>query len=88
MSATSSSMFLNLFRIFHLLMLLSVTSAAVERVNAALMMVKTVMRSTTHLDRLSALVLLRLHKDIKLDIQAIIDKHKWKLPRRLFFINP
>ena len=70
----SSSMFTNIFRIFHLLMLISVTSAGVERASSALTLVQTVVRCTVHQDRLDALVLLHVRKDVRLDIKAIIDK--------------
>ena len=81
MNATSSSMPQNLFLIFHLLMLISVTSAGVERANSTLKLVQTIKQSTTHQDRLNALVLLHVHKDNRLDIQAIIDKNKRKCPK-------
>ena len=46
-------------------------------------------RSTKHQDRLNALVLRHVDKDIKLDIQAIvIDKYSRKRPRRMLLINP
>ena len=82
-----SFMFPNLFSSFHLLVLISLTSAAVEHAKYALTLVETVMLSTRHQDRRNALVLLHVHKDIKLDIQAVIDTHKWKHPRRMLFIN-
>ena len=73
MRATPGSMFQNIFRIFHLLMLISFTSAGMEHANSAFKLVKTVSRSNMHQDRLSALVLRHVDKDIKLDIQVIID---------------
>ena len=59
-----------------------VTSAGVERAYSTLKLVKTVTRSTMHQDRLNALVLLHVHKDIKLDIKAIIDKNNRKQPAK------
>ena len=66
---------------FHLLMLTSVRSAGVERANSALNLVeransaltleKTVKLSSVHQDRVNPLVLLRVHTDIKLDIQLL-----------------
>ena len=88
MNAIANSMFPNLYRNFYLLMLISVPSAGVERANSALTLVKTVKLSTVHQDRINALMLLRVHKDVKLDIQAVIDKYKWTHPTRMCFINP
>ena len=85
MSATSNSMFPNLFRMFHLLMLLSVTSAGADRTHSTLKLVETVTQSTRRQERLSALVLLRVHKDIKLDIKAIIDQFSRKHPKNVMF---
>ena len=44
-------------------------------------LVKTIIRSTMRQDRRKALVVLRVHKDIKLDFYANIDKCSRKHPR-------
>ena len=67
-------------RIFHLLL---VTCAVVQRANSALKLVITVTRSTMHQGRLNASVLLQ--KDIKLDLQAIIDKILQETPKKSAF---
>ena len=81
-SATSNSVSPNMFRSVHLLMLISVTSVGVERADLVIKLVKTVMRGTVPQDRLNALVLLNVHKEILLDIQSNIDKYSRKHPRR------
>ena len=88
MSTTQCSMFSNRFCIVHFLMLLSVTVAGVEPANSALILVKTAMPNTLHHEHLNSYVLIRVQKNIKLDIQAIIDKYKRKHTRRILFVNP
>ena len=78
---------LNIHRIFHLLMQVYVTSASVERANSAIELVKTVMRSTMGQDRMNALVLLFVHKDIIVDYADVIDKYSRKHPIRMLFMN-
>ena len=39
-------------------------------------------------DRLNALILLFIHRDIQLDFDAIIDMYATKHPRRMLFLNP
>ena len=65
-----------------------VTSATVERANSALKHVKSAKRATMGEDRLNALVLLFIHKDIELDYDSIIDKYYRKKPRRMCLQNP
>ena len=59
-----------------------------ERGNSALRFVKTVYRSTMGEDRMNALLLLFIHKDIPLDYGSIVDKYARCNPRRMNFINP
>ena len=63
---TTFSSFPNVLTVFKLLMITQVTSASVDRSNSALEIVKSVLRSTMKEDRLNALLLLFVHKDIKL----------------------
>ena len=65
-----------------------VTSATVERSNSSLRFVKSGFRSATREDRLNALLLLFIHKDIALDYDAIIEDYAKCNQRRMTFINP
>ena len=65
-----------------------VTSAGVERANSVMKLVKTVLRSTKVQDRLNRLLLMFVHKDIKLDYSDIIDAYSRKHRRWMLFLNP
>ena len=65
-----------------------VTSATVERSNSSLRFVKSCFRSTMREDRLNALSLLFIHKDVALDYGAIIDDYAKRNKWRMTFINP
>ena len=61
----------------------------VERANSSLRF--NVYRSTMGEDRFNALMLLYhlyVHKDIELNIDAIIDSYSRKYPRRMLLIDP
>ena len=66
-----STMFPNKTKILNLLLLTSVTSSSTERANSSLKLIKNVMKSTMGEDRLNALLLLYVHRDIKLDSTMI-----------------
>ena len=74
--------------ILRLLTVTPVTCASVERSNSSLCYVKNVYRSTMGEDRLNALLLLYIHKDITLDYAAVINIYARKNPRKITFINP
>jgi len=69
-------------------MIAPVTSATVERGNSSLRFVKSGFGSTMREDRLNALLLLFIHKDIALDYDEIIDDYAKRNQRRMTFINP
>ena len=50
--------------------------------------VKNVYRSTMREERLDALLLLFIHKDIALDYAAIVDDYTKRNQRRMTFVNP
>ena len=66
MEATNSLLYPNIARILHLLVVIPVTSANVERANSALKLIKTNLRSTMSQARLNALVLLFCHQSVPL----------------------
>ena len=78
----------NIARIFHLLLVIPVTSANVERANSSLNFIKTDLRSTMSQSRLNALLLLFIHRSIPLDPQAVVDRFARAQPRRMLFVNP
>ena len=81
-------MYPNITKILHMLLLTSVTSCSVERANSSLRFVKSCFRGSMSEDRFNALILLFVHKDIDLDIGAVIDMYARKHPRRMVFLNP
>lgn len=80
---TCVSMFPNVCKILFLVQLTSVTSASTERANSSLKFVKCPSRSTMGEDRLNALLLLYIHKDIKIDYNEIVNMFANKNPRRM-----
>ena len=57
--------------------------------NSSLRFVKNVYRSSMREERLNALLLLFIHKDIPLDYAAIVDDYaKRGNQRRMAFVNP
>lgn len=87
-SRCCSLMFPNITKILYLLMLTSVTSSSVERANSSLKFIKNPMRSTMHEDRLNALLLLYVHKDIAIDYNAVLDTFVRRNPRKMLLRNP
>ena len=81
-------MFRNIKKALSIVLTISATNASVERVNSALLFIKTDYRSTMSEDRFNTLVLLCGHWDIKLDYNHIIQIFANKCPRRLLLINP
>jgi hypothetical protein len=78
----------NIVQIIRLLLVIPVTSSGVERANSILGRVKTESRSTMGQDRMNALILLYMHKDITIDIEQVIDIFAKRHPRKMLFINP
>ena len=81
-------MFPNRVRIPSIILTTPATGASVERTNSALHYVKTDFRSTVVEDRFNALLLLYIHRDIKLDYKKIIDMYAMRYPRRMVLKNP
>ena len=86
--ATNERLFLNISRVLHLVLVIPVTSANVERANSALKYVKTDLRSTMSEARLNALVLLFIHKAIPINLDAVVDRFARSHPHRMLLINP
>ncbi|KAG1714588.1 repressor of the inhibitor of the protein kinase [Nymphon striatum] len=82
LSETCNLMYPNIFKILTLVQLTSVTSANVERSNSSLRFIKNAHRSTMGQVRFNALMLLFMHRDIKLDFGQIINDYARNYPRR------
>lgn len=83
-----SLVFPNNTKILNLLMQTSVTSSSVERANSSLKFIKNPMQSTMHEDRLNALLLLYVHKDIAVDYNTVLDTFSRRNPRKMLLRNP
>ena len=88
LAACNKGLYTKLHTILRLLMIGPVTSATVERSNSLLHFVKSCFRRTMREDRLNALSLLFIHKDVALDYNVIIDDYAKRNKRRMKFINP
>ena len=82
------AIFPNIVTVFSILLVTAVTSATVERANSTLKYIKNPYRNSMGQDRLVALVLLYIHRDIPIDYDKIVDMHANKNPRRMLFVNP
>ena len=81
-------MFPNTERILSIILTTPATSASVERANSALRYVKTDFRSTMSEDRFNALLLLFVHRNIRLDYKKFLDMSAVRYPRRMVLKNP
>lgn len=78
----------NIAQILRLALMMLLSAATVERAHSALKEIKTIKRSGTGSDRLSALILLHVHRDITLDLDGITDIYAMEHPRRMKLLNP
>ena len=79
--------FPNIQRVLTILLEAPVTTATVERSNSALGYINTKRRSTMAQQRLNDLILLFDHKDIPLDVDAVIDRFARMKPRCMALTN-
>ena len=75
-------------RVFEALLVTPATSASVERSNSALRYIKNIYRNSISESRLNALILICVHRYIKLYYDKIIDLFAAKHPRRMPLILP
>ena len=80
--------FPNICTILKLLAITALTTATVKRGNSALKYVKINLRNSMGQERLNALMLLYINKDIALNYDAVIDIFARKNPRKMLFLNP
>ena len=88
LKACNQKLFPNIFTCLHLPMIILVSTAATECSHSSLQVVKTKLQSTMCQNRLNALMLLYIHKDIPLTYNKIIDLYANRYPRRMTFSNP
>ena len=81
-------MFPNVMRVLEILLVIPATSASDERSNSALRYIKNVYRNKMSEPRLNALILMYVHRYIKLDYDKIIDFFATKHPPRMLLILP
>ncbi|XP_065069046.1 52 kDa repressor of the inhibitor of the protein kinase-like isoform X1 [Rhopilema esculentum] len=84
---TNPISFPNISTALRILAVLPVTSCSCERSASAIRLLKTYTRSTMSQDRLNGLASLYTHKDIKINIQEVIETFARKCKRRLSLIN-
>ena len=77
----------DIMMILRLLLMLPVSATTVERGHSSFKAVKTKLRSTIE-GRINALLLLYVHKDIRLNYDKIVDMYARANPRRMKLINP
>ena len=88
LNSCDERLFPNIYTCLHLLMIIPVSTATVERSHSGLKIVKSKLQSTMGEGRLNALMLLYVHKDITLDYGKIIDIYANRYPHRMRFLNP
>ena len=88
LAACDSVFFPNINTILRVLLVTPVTTATVEHSNSSLRFVKSCYRSSSSEERLNALLLLFIHKDIGLDYNAIVDIFARRNHRRMALLNP
>uniref|UniRef100_H3B3J7 HAT C-terminal dimerisation domain-containing protein n=1 Tax=Latimeria chalumnae TaxID=7897 RepID=H3B3J7_LATCH len=71
--SATSRLYPNICSILHVILVSPTTTATVERANSSLKFIKNKYRSTMTEGRLNALILMFVHRDIKLDVEKIID---------------
>ena len=82
-----SDLYPNLHIIFCILATQPVTTCECERSISKLKLVKSVLRTTMSEERFNGLTMLSVHKDLKLDLDELVDIFAKKQPRRLKLSN-
>lgn len=88
LAACNRTLFPNVHAMIRLVLVTPITTATVERSNSSLRFVKTVYRNNMGEDRLNALLLLFVHKDIELNYEEVVDIFARRNSRRMLLINP
>ena len=83
-----NQMFPKIVRILSIILTTLATSASVQRANSALRHLKIDFWSTMSEDRFNVLLLLYVHRDIKLDYKNIIDMYTMRYSRIMVLKKP
>ena len=86
-SLCDETLFPNMRKLFKIFATLPVTSCTAERSFSVLRLIKSYLRSTMGNDRLNGLALLSIHKNIKLDYDAVILEYSSKYNTRMRLIE-
>ncbi|KAJ8926366.1 hypothetical protein NQ314_021275 [Rhamnusium bicolor] len=73
----------NIYTVLHLLTILPVSTASVERTFSSMKRLKTYLRNKTGADRLTGLALLSIHRNLKIDYDVVLNMFATKSKRRL-----
>ena len=82
LEACNQKLFPNTYTCLHLLLIIPVSTAATEHSQSCLQVVKTKLQSTMGQNRLNALMLLYIHKDISLNYNRIIDLYAKQISKK------
>ena len=83
LQACDSSIYPNISVLLRIFATIPVTTATAERSFSALRLLKTYLRATMHEERLNGLVVMAIHKDIKLNYDDVIEQYALEHNRRL-----
>ena len=82
-SSVMSTFFPNIHTLLRLLATLPVTTAHCERSISGLKLLKTCLRSTMTNQRLNGLALMKMHKEVEVDPEAVIDAFAKRFKSRM-----
>ena len=82
-----ATMFSAVATLLRIVLSFALTSVSPERSFSELRLLLTYLRSTMAQDRLSALLVININRDIDIDIDKVIDAFARKHPRKLEFLT-
>ena len=82
-----ASFFPNIHCLLHIFCTMSVTSCECERTISGLRRLKTFLRTTMKEERMNGLLLLHIHRNMRLDIEEIITEFARRNPRRMKLVD-
>ena len=85
---TKPAIYPNVSRVLELLAVFPPTTCTCERAISIIRRLKTPLRASMGQDRFSDLALMMVHRDIKLNLDELIDRFATKYPRRLRMLYP
>ena len=88
LDVTEPALYPNISRILELLAVFPPTTCTCERAISIIRRLKTPLRASMGQDRFSALALMMAHRDLKLDLDELIDRLATKYSKRLRMLYP